>query len=335
MFARNAENTIFTRQNKTMQLKNSSEPVFSFVNGAKSKRYYTFSEYLYSKFGKKVYKITLDAGFSCPNRDGTISTGGCIFCDESGSFSMAHSSRLSVKEQVQTAINNFPKRFKAELFLAYFQAFSNTYAPVDVLKNVYDDAFSDPRVIGISIGTRPDCVDKEKLTLISTYPNAWLELGLQSAHDKTLQAINRGHDFNCFKKAFELAKALGIKVCVHIILGLPGETPRDMLETARILASLGVDGIKIHALTVLQNTPLAKIHALTPIPLLSEDEYCNLVADIIEILPKTASVHRVGGSGLSNTLIAPLWARNKFETMNKIDRILWERDAYQGDKFRP
>lgn len=297
------------------------------------KRYFTFNNYLYEKFGKKVYKITLDAGFSCPNRDGTISSGGCIFCDESGSFSQAHSSRLSVKEQVQTAIDNLPKRFRAELFLAYFQAFSNTYAPVDVLKKVYDDAFLDPRVVGISIGTRPDCVDKEKLSLIASYKNPWLELGLQSAHDKTLQLINRGHNFKCFENAYTLAKAAGIRVCVHIILGLPGETPKDMLKTARILSNMGVDGIKIHTLTVLQNTPLAKMHAAEPISLLSEDEYCNLVCDIIEVLPPDTTIHRVGGSGLSTTLIAPLWARNKFETMNKIDRILWERNTRQGAKY--
>ncbi len=299
------------------------------------KRYYTFNDYLFQKFGKKVYKITLDAGFSCPNRDGAISKGGCIFCDDSGSFSMAHSSRLSVKEQVQTAILNLPKRFKAEAFLAYFQAFSNTYASLDVLKKTYDDAFSDDRVVGISIGTRPDCVDSEKLDLISTYKNPWLELGLQSAHNKTLELINRGHNFETFEKAYILAKEKGIKVCVHIILGLPGETPKDMLQTARILSKLNVDGIKLHALTVLENTPLARIYAKNPIPLLSEDEYCNLVCDIIEILPPETTVHRVGGSGLSVSLIAPLWARNKFETMNKIDRILWERNTRQGVKYRP
>jgi len=300
-----------------------------------NKRYFTFSDYLYTKFNKKVYKITLDAGFSCPNRDGTISKGGCIFCDETGSFSNAHSSCLSVKSQVKTAIENLPARFKAEAFLAYFQAFSNTYAPLETLKSVYDDAFCDPRVVGISIGTRPDCVDNEKLELIASYKNPWLELGLQSAHDKTLRLINRGHDFKTFENAYNLAKSKGIRVCVHIILGLPEETPQDMLKTARILSSMGIDGIKIHALTVLQNSPLAKIHAASPFSLLSEDEYCNLVCDIIEILPPDTTVHRVGGSGLSSTLIAPLWARNKFETMNKIDRILRERDTFQSAKFNP
>ncbi len=303
--------------------------------GPNTKRYYTFSNYLKDKFGKKVYKLTLDAGFSCPNRDGTISSGGCIFCDDSGSFSMAHSSRLSIKEQVKTAIENLPKRFKAEVFLAYFQAFSNTYAPLDVLQKTYDEAFCDDRVVGISIGTRPDCLDDEKLDLISSYKNPWLELGLQSAHNKTLKLINRGHDYKTFEKAYLEAKKKGIKVCVHIILGLPEETPQDMLKTARILSNLEVDGIKIHALTVLENTPLARLYAKNPLPLLSEDEYCSLVCDIIEIMPPHTTIHRVGGSGLSASLIAPLWARNKFETMNKIDRILWERNTYQGIKYCP
>lgn len=303
--------------------------------GTNGKRYFTFNDYLYSKFGKKVYKITLDAGFSCPNRDGTISHGGCIFCDDSGSFSMAHSSCFSIEEQVRTAIANLPKRFKAEAFLAYFQAFSNTYADIKTLQKTYDAAFCDERIVGISIGTRPDCLDNEKLDLIASYKNPWLELGLQSAHDKTLKLINRGHNYKTFEDAYFLAKKKDIRVCVHIILGLPEETPQDMLKTARILSNLEIDGIKLHVLTVLENTPLAKIYAKNPINLLSEDEYCCLVCDIIEILPKTTTIHRVGGSGLSTTLIAPLWARNKFETMNKIDRILWERNTFQGAKFCP
>jgi len=316
-----------------MKLRNSGSLAFEFNQNGK--RYFTFNDFLYRTFGKKVYKLTLDAGFSCPNRDGTISSGGCIFCDDSGSFSMAHSSRLPIKKQVKTAIENLPKRFKAEAFLAYFQAFSNTYSDIETLKKTYDEAFCDDRVVGISIGTRPDCLDTDKLDLIASYKNPWLELGLQSAHDKTLKLINRGHDYKTFEKAYLMAKEKDIKVCVHIILGLPGESPQDMLKTARILSNLEVDGIKLHALTVLENTPLAKIHAANPVKLLTEDEYCNLVCDVIEILPKTTTIHRVGGSGLSTTLIAPLWARNKFETMNKIDRILWERDTFQGVKYRP
>lgn len=322
MFAPNAVNTILIRPNRMMNPKTND-------------RYRKFGTYLKEKFGTKVYKITLDADFSCPNRDGTLSTRGCIFCDESGSFSNAHSSLLSIKEQVQTAINNLPKRFHAQKFLAYFQAYSNTYGPLGRLKEVYDDAFSDERVVGISIGTRPDCVNEEKIKLISTYKNPWIEFGLQSIHNKTLKLINRGHDFECFLGAYELSKQYGIKVCAHVILGLPGETEDDMLETAKTLAKLRIDGVKFHVLTVLKNTPLYYMHKSAPLNLLTEDEYCNILCDFLEILPKETTIQRTAGTGLVSELVAPLWVKNKFETQNKIERFLRERNSYQGIKFTP
>lgn len=297
-------------------------------------RYYKFGTYLEEKFGTKVYKITLDAEFSCPNRDGTISDKGCIFCDEAGSFSCAHSSKLSIKEQVQTAIINLPKRFHAKKFIAYFQAFSNTYAPVQKLKQVYDDAFSDDRVVGISIGTRPDCVDEDKIKLISLYKNPIVEFGLQTIHDKTLKLINRGHDYKCFLDAYELCKKYGIEVCAHIILGLPNETYEDMMETARELARLKIDGVKFHVLTVLKNAPLYKMYCEKPFRLLSEDEYCNILCDFLEVLPPKTSIQRTAGTGLVSELAAPLWVKNKFETQNKIERFLSERNTYQGAKYQ-
>lgn len=297
-------------------------------------RYYKFGTYLEEKFGTKVYKITLDAEFSCPNRDGTISDKGCIFCDEAGSFSCAHSSKLSIKEQVQTAITNLPKRFHAKKFIAYFQAYSNTYAPLQKLKQVYDDAFSDDRVVGISIGTRPDCVDEDKIKLISLYKNPIVEFGLQTIHDKTLKLINRGHDYKCFLDAYELCKKYGIEVCAHIILGLPNETYEDMMETARELARLKIDGVKFHVLTVLKNAPLYKMYCEKPFRLLSEDEYCNILCDFLEILPSKTSIQRTAGTGLVSELAAPLWVKNKFETQNKIERFLSERNTYQGAKYQ-
>lgn len=194
-----------------------------------NKRYYQFSEYLKNKFGKKVYKITLDAGFSCPNRDGTISSGGCIFCDDGGSFSRAHSNALSIEKQVEQGIHNLSTRFKAQKFMSYFQAYSNTYKPVDELKKIYDASLCSSDVVGISIGTRPDCVDEQKLDLIASYTEkyeTWIEYGLQSMHDKTLKFINRGHDYQTFVKAFEQTKKRNIKTGVHVILGLPGETKK-------------------------------------------------------------------------------------------------------------
>lgn len=297
------------------------------------KAYTAFSEYLKDKYGEKVYKITVDAGFSCPNRDGTISKGGCIFCDESGSFSKAHSSELDIKNQIITGISALNTRFGAQKFLAYFQAFSNTYAPTEKLKKIYDSAFCDERILGISIGTRPDCVDNEKLDLITSYKNPWLELGLQSTHDITLKKINRGHDYKCFLNAYELAKQKGIKVCVHMVLGLQDETKEMMLESAKRLAKLEIDGIKLHMLTVLDDAPLSKIYKEKPFELLDMRSYCELVCDFLELLPPKTTIHRLAGSGYSKTLIAPKWVNNKFETLNLIDEIFEQRKSKQGAKF--
>ena len=297
------------------------------------KAYTAFSEYLKDKYGEKVYKITVDAGFSCPIRDGTISKGGCIFCDESGSFSKAHSSELDIKNQIITGISALNTRFGAQKFLAYFQAFSNTYAPTEKLKKIYDSAFCDERILGISIGTRPDCVDNEKLDLIASYKNPWLELGLQSTHDITLKKINRGHDYKCFLNAYELAKQKGIKVCVHMVLGLQDETKEMMLESAKRLAKLEIDGIKLHMLTVLDDAPLSKIYKEKPFELLDMRSYCELVCDFLELLPPKTTIHRLAGSGYSKTLIAPKWVNNKFETLNLIDEIFEQRKSKQGAKF--
>lgn len=297
------------------------------------KAYNAFSEYLKNKYGEKVYKITIDAGFSCPNRDGTISKGGCIFCDESGSFSKAHSSELDIKNQVITGISTLNARFGAQKFIAYFQAFTNTYAPVDKLKKIYDSAYCDERILGISIGTRPDCIDEKKLELISGYKNPWLELGLQSTHDETLKKINRGHDYGCFLEAYKLAKEKGIKVCVHMVLGLEGESREMMLESAKRLAKLNIDGIKLHMLTILEDSPIAKMYNNKPFKLLDMQQYCELVCDFLEILPPDTTIHRLAGSGYSKTLIAPKWVNNKFETLNLIDEIFEQRKSKQGAKF--
>ena len=301
-----------------------------------NKRYYQFSEYLKNKFGKKVYKITLDAGFSCPNRDGKISSGGCIFCDDGGSFSRAHSKLLSVQEQVQEGIHNLSTRFKAQKFMSYFQAYSNTYKPVDELKNIYDASLCHPDIVGISIGTRPDCVDETKLALIASYTNnyeTWVEYGLQSMHDKTLRFINRGHDFETFVKAYNLTKQRGINVGVHVILGLPGETKEDMLTTIKTLAEMGVDGVKFHCLCIFPNTKLYDMYEAGEIKLLEEDEYVDIACDCIELLPSDTTIHRLGGNGLQAIKVAPKWLNKKFEILNKIDFELEKRNSYQGFYF--
>lgn len=297
------------------------------------KRYYPYSKYLKETFGKKVYKITLDSGFYCPNRDGSISSGGCIFCDEVGSFSRCVDSSSSIKEQIITSMAHLECQFKAEAYIAYFQSYSNTYAPVEKLKEIYDSVFFDEKIVSISIGTRPDCVDSEKLDLISTYKVPWIEYGLQSAHNETLKWMNRGHDFECFKNAVIESKKRGIKVCAHIILGFPNETKEMMLQTARELASLEIDGIKIHMLTILKDSPLLKYYNENPFYLMSMEQYCEIVCDILEILPPTTTIERIAGTGYSETTIEPLWVNRRFEILNMIDKMLIQRNTKQGIKY--
>ena len=299
------------------------------------KRYNQYSAYLKNKFGVKVYKITLDAGFSCPNRDGTISTGGCIFCDEGGSFSQAHSNLLSIEEQIDAGIKTLSARFKAQKFMSYFQAYSNTYKPVKELEKIYNLSLCRDEIVGLSIGTRPDCVDDEKLDLIAGYKDdyyTWIEYGLQSIHDKTLRRINRGHDFDCFLKAYEKTKERGINVCVHVIFGL-WETRDEIMQTAQKLAELKVDGVKIHMLCALENTKLADMYFRGEIDFMSEEEYVQTICDFLEYLPKTTTIHRLAGNGLKKNLIAPTWLGAKMDCLNKIDRELMKRNSFQGIKF--
>lgn len=301
-----------------------------------NKRYNRFSDHLKNLYGVKVYKVTLDAGFTCPNRDGTISNEGCVFCDNGGSFSQLYPNNISVKEQLDLGITLAIDKYKAEKFLAYFQAYSNTYKPVNELKIIYDEALSHEDVIGMSIGTRPDCVDEEKLDLISDYTKKhyiWLEYGLQSIHDRSLKFINRGHDFAAFVNALKNTQKRNINVCAHVILGLPNETKQDMLETAKVLGDLGVNGVKIHLLCVLNNTRLAKLYFQGKIPLMEEDEYVETVCDFLELLPPSVTIHRLAGNGLKPNMLAPGWLSKKFIVLNKIDKLLEERNSFQGSKL--
>ena len=299
------------------------------------KRYNAFSEYLKQKFGAKVYKITIDAGFSCPNRDGTISSSGCIFCDDGGSFSQAHSNRLSIEEQVQVGAETLARRFKAQKFMSYFQAFSNTYKPVGELEKIYKASLTHPDIVGISIGTRPDCVDDDKLKLISSFtPDyyTWIEYGLQSVHDKTLKKINRGHDYKCFLEAYEKTKNYGINICLHVILNL-FETYEEMMETAKTIAKLEPDGVKIHMLVALEGTKVADMYTNGEIDFMTEDEYVSTVCDFLEYLPPQTTIHRLAGNGLRIELVAPRWIGKKLDTLNRIDREFERRGSRQGFKF--
>lgn len=299
------------------------------------KRYNQFSEHLKDKFGEKVYKVTLDAGFTCPNRDGMLSSEGCIFCDSSGSFSKLYSNKLSVNEQLKTGISKIKDKYGAKKFLSYFQAYSNTYKPLDELKHIYDAALTDD-VVGLSIGTRPDCIDEEKLDLISGYTKnyyTWIEYGLQSIHDKSLKFINRGHDFKSFEKACQMTRDRNINICAHVILGLPGETKEEMLQTAKIIGKMELEGIKIHLLCILKDTKIFKMYNQGLIPMFEEDEYIELVCDFLEYLPQNTTIQRLTGNGFKKNLVAPKWLSKKMELLNKIDRELERRDSFQGLRF--
>ncbi len=298
--------------------------------------YLAFGDYLKHLFGEKVYKVTLDAGFSCPNRDGTLSRDGCIFCDDTGSFSRLYSNALPISEQLAVGMSKIKDRYHAKKFLAYFQAYTNTYKPVEELKKIYDQVFIDD-IVGMSIGTRPDCVDEQKLDLIASYNNEnrfiQVEYGIQSVHDKTLKFINRGHDFQCFQEACRLSKERNIKICAHVILGLPNETREDMLQTAKTLASMGLDGIKIHMLAVMEGTKIHKMFQDGLINLMSEEEYINTVCDFLELLPPEMSIQRLAGNGKREFRIQPRWLGKKLELVGKMENEFKKRGTKQGSKF--
>jgi radical SAM protein (TIGR01212 family) len=301
------------------------------------KRYNDFNTYLRSVFGCRVQKITVDAGLTCPNRDGTLSTGGCIFCNSRGSGTGAHTQGLTITDQVTQGKKYLGRRYKAEKFLVYFQSFSNTYAPVDKLQKLYDEALADGDVVGLSIGTRPDCVDLPVLELLQAYAGQrliWIEYGLQSASDKTLELINRGHDVRSFKNAVNATLNRGIKICAHVILGLPGETRKDMLHTARTIAELGVDGVKLHLLYVVKGTALETLYRQGNYRCLEQREYIDLVCDFLEHIPPQMVIQRLTGDPHPDELVAPQWSRNKSDTLRKINDTLEERDSWQGSKAR-
>ncbi len=296
------------------------------------KRYNQFAEELRSRFGCRVQRISVDAGFTCPNRDGSVGTQGCIYCSSRGAGAPGIARGRSVAEQLLADKEFLGRRYHAAKFLAYFQAFSNTYGPVERLRSLYDEALAVPDIVGLIVGTRPDCLPPTVLDLLAQYSRKtylWLELGLQSSQDKSLAWIGRGHDVACFTDAVRGAKARGIRVCTHVIFGLPGESRAEMLATAGFLNGLGVDGVKLHHLHVLKDTELAKRHEAGSIGLMEQEEYVGLVCDFLERLAPTTLIHRLVGDG-SRDLIAPRW--NKLAVMNAIDAELERRETRQGDK---
>ena len=299
-------------------------------------RYYDLNSYLRNIFGCRVQKISLDAGLTCPNRDGRISTGGCIYCNSRGSGTGASSQGLSITEQIMRGKEFLKKRYKAQKFIAYFQSFSNTYGPYEKLKGLYEEALAIDDIVGLSIGTRPDCVDESVLTLLESYAKdylVWIEYGLQSIHDRTLAAINRGHDVECFKGAVDKTRGRGIKICAHVILGLPFEDRHDMLATAKAVAAMGIDGIKIHLLYVVKGTRMEELYLEGKYRCLEQEEYVNLVCDFLELLPPDMVIQRLTGDPHPHELVAPEWSLRKNETLSRIKETFTDRESWQGKRF--
>ena len=301
------------------------------------KRYNPFSQHLKDVFGEKVLKVTVDAGFSCPNRDGKVSRGGCIYCSEGSHYLPEQQRNLPVREQLISSISRIREKVDVNKFIAYFQAYSNTYSPISNLKKLYDEALSADGIIGLSIGTRADCLPDKTLDLLEEYSEKtylWLEIGLQSIHNRTLKFINRGHTFEQFLDAVERAKNRGFKICTHIILGLPGESYNDMIETAKTVGESGIDGIKLHHLHVLKGTPLEKNYINKEFNLLDEDSYVNLVCDFLEYLPHDIIIQRLVGDAPNDRLVAPLWSLSKSDIIRAIDKEMERRESYQGIRFK-
>ncbi|MCX5891343.1 MAG: TIGR01212 family radical SAM protein [Deltaproteobacteria bacterium] len=299
--------------------------------------YLDLNTHLRRRFGVRVQKITLDAGLTCPNRDGQVSGGGCLYCNARGSGTGAWARGLNLKAQMQEGLARLKARYQASRFIAYFQSFSNTYAPVAQLRALYDEALAFPEVVGLSIGTRPDCLGDEVLDLLAAYAQErllWLELGLQSAHDQTLKALNRGHDVACFSRAVARAAARGLEVVAHVILGLPGEGPREMAATAAYLARLPLQGVKIHLLYVVKGAKLARLHQDGAYTCLTEDEYVRLVADFVELLPPQFVIHRLTGDPHRQELLAPDWCLDKPRVLGLIREEFARRGSRQGSRLK-
>jgi radical SAM protein (TIGR01212 family) len=300
------------------------------------KRYYDFKSFLWNRFGCSVYKLQIDAGFTCPNRDGSLGTGGCAYCDGRGSALRQKGSLPSVSEQIEMGKAHYRRLRRAAKFIAYFQTFTNTYGPVAKLKALYDEALAQGDILGISAGTRPDCIDEDIIGLFEDYArnyHVWIEYGLQSRHDGTLRRINRGHDADAFRRAVLQTAGRGIHVCTHIIAGLPGETREQILETARFVASLPIQGIKIHLLLALNGTIIGDLYRAGQVRMMEKDEYVSTVCDILEVLPPGMVIQRLTADGYRDIYLAPAWGKRKLDVLNAIDRELERRDSYQGKKY--
>ena len=301
------------------------------------KPYHSLDYELIKQFGQKVYKLSLNGGMTCPGRDGTLGSGPCIFCSAGGSGDFAAPVMDSVHEQIEAAKLQVQRKMSGPgSYIAYFQSYTNTYAPLSHLRAIFTDAIRHPDIAALSVATRPDCLGPEVVDLLrelNSIKPVWVELGLQTIHESTACFIRRGYPLPVFESALLRLKEAGITVIVHVILGLPGETREMMLETVRYLAKGVVDGIKLQLLHILNGTDLARIYRDTPFPVLSMEEYLDLVIDCVELLPPDMTIHRITGDGPKKLLVSPLWSGNKRLVLNSLHRRFKERDTWQGKHF--
>ena len=289
--------------------------------------YLSFNKYLKDKFGQKVYKISLDGGFTCPNRDGKIDTRGCIFCSKGGSGDFAQNRNLSITEQIESGKKIVEKKIKSGKYIAYFQAFTNTYAPVEILKAKYSESINHPDIVALSIATRPDCLGDDVIELLDEMNKikpVFVELGLQTIHSDSAKYIRRGYSLEVYNEAVKKLKNIGVNIVVHIILGLPNESEEDMLESVKYVCQSQIDGIKLQLLHIIAGTDLAKDYEKGLFKTLEFDEYVELIAKCVAIIPKNIVIHRLTGDGAKKDLIAPLWSADKKRVLNAINKALRE-----------
>lgn len=302
-----------------------------------NKPYHSLDFELKKQFGQKVYKLSLNGGMTCPNRDGHLGTRGCIFCSQGGSGDFAAPVMESINSQIQAAKAQVSGKMSGSgLYIAYFQSYTNTYAPVSHLKSIFTEAICHPDIAALSIATRPDCLGPDVIALLKDLNRikpVWVELGLQTIHEDTACFIRRGYGLDVFESALKQLKDAKITVIVHVILGLPGETKDRMLDTIRYLAKRPVDGVKLQLLHILKGTDLARIYEDEPFPLPTMDEYIDLVIDCVELLPPEMTIHRITGDGPKSLLIAPLWSGHKRLVLNTLHRRFKERETWQGRIF--
>lgn len=300
------------------------------------KRYHTWSKHLKDTFGHKVFKVALDAGFDCPNRDGTVAYGGCTFCSVAGSGDFAGNRADSIEVQFATIRDQMHQKWKTGKYMAYFQAYTNTHAPLPYLKQQFEAALAQDGVVAMSIATRPDCLPDDVVDYLAelnerTY--LWVELGLQTVHECTAKLVNRAHNYETYIDGVNKLRQRGIRVCTHIINGLPMETKEMMMETVKEVAKLDVQGIKIHLLHLLKGTPMVKQYEKGQLQFLEKDEYIELVVDQLELLPPEMIIHRITGDGPIDLMIGPMWSVSKWDVLNGIDQELKRRDSWQGKFF--